>query len=171
MDYARRHRRHERFDDSLSRTGEVPKTVIIAPHGGGIERGTSELCLAVAGYHPATLPEVPPAGVTYDYWMFEGVRDAGNAALHVPSTGCDDGMAVSLCAGALNALSLHGFEPEAAQAAPRRTGRARRGHRRATCGQFLLDGVRAHVSSEARGRRRARGARTATTRTTSSTAP
>jgi len=112
VDYARRHRRHERFDDSLSRTGEVPKTVILAPHGGGIERGTSELCLAVAGYHPATLPEVPAAGVTYDYWMFEGVRDDDNAPLHVPSIGCDDGMAVSLCAGALNALSLHGFKPQ-----------------------------------------------------------
>ena len=111
-DYARRHRRHERFDDSLSRTGEVPKTVVIAPHGGGIERGTSELCLAVAGYHPAMLPELPPAGVTYDYWMFEGVRDDDNRFLHVPSIGCDDGMAVSLCAGALNALSLHGFEPD-----------------------------------------------------------
>ena len=117
-DYARRHRRHGRFDDSLSRTGEVPKTVILAPHGGGIERGTSELCLAVAGYHPATLPEVPPAGATYDYWMFEGVRDAGNAPLHVPSTGCDDAMAVSLCAGALNALSLHGFEPKPPQLPP-----------------------------------------------------
>jgi phage replication-related protein YjqB (UPF0714/DUF867 family) len=111
-DYARRHRRHERFDDALAGTDEVPKTVILAPHGGGIERGTSELCLAVAGYHPANLPQIPPAGVTYDYWMFEGVRADDNAPLHVPSTGCDDAMAVSSCAGALNALSLHGFEPK-----------------------------------------------------------
>ena len=111
VDYARRHRRHERFDDTLARTDEVPKTTILAPHGGGIEPGTSELCLAVAGYHPANLPQVPPAAVTYDYWMFEGVRELGNAALHVRSTGCDDSVAVSLCAGSLNALSLHGFDP------------------------------------------------------------
>jgi phage replication-related protein YjqB (UPF0714/DUF867 family) len=111
VDYARRHRRHERFDDTLARTDDMPKTTILAPHGGGIEPGTSELCLAVAGYHPANLPQVPPAGVTYDYWMFEGVRELGNAALHVRSTGCDDGVAVSLCAGSLNALSLHGFDP------------------------------------------------------------
>jgi hypothetical protein len=78
-DYARRHRRHEHFDDTLAGTDEVPRTVILAPHGGGIERGTSELCLAVAGYHPANLPQVPPAGVTYDYWMFEGVREGDNA--------------------------------------------------------------------------------------------
>jgi phage replication-related protein YjqB (UPF0714/DUF867 family) len=112
VDYARRHRRHERFDDTLARTDETPKTVILAPHGGGIERGTSELCLAVAGYHPANLPQTPPAGVTYDYWMFEGVREDDNRQLHVTSTGCDDDMAVSLCAGSLNALALHGFSPK-----------------------------------------------------------
>ena len=43
VDYARRHRRHERFDDILARTDDVPKTTILAPHGGGIEPGTSEL--------------------------------------------------------------------------------------------------------------------------------
>jgi phage replication-related protein YjqB (UPF0714/DUF867 family) len=111
VDYARRHRRHERFDDTLGRTDDVPKTTILAPHGGGIEPGTSELCLAVAGYHPANLPQIPPAGVTYDYWMFEGVRERDNAELHVTAVGCDDGVAVSLCAGSLNALALHGFQP------------------------------------------------------------
>ena len=109
VDWARRFRRHELFDDSLARTGEGAKTVIIAPHGGGIEPGTSELCLAVAGYHPAMLPETPPAGVTYDYWMFEGLRPSDNDVLHVTSTGCDDPIALSLCGGALHALSLHGF--------------------------------------------------------------
>jgi len=112
VDYARRHRRHERFDDTQARTDDVPKTTILAPHGGGIEPGTSELCLAVAGYHPANLPQIPPAGVTYDYWMLEGLRDRDNAGLHVTSIGCDDGVAVSLCAGSLNALALHGFRPE-----------------------------------------------------------
>jgi phage replication-related protein YjqB (UPF0714/DUF867 family) len=112
VDYARRHRRHERFDDTLARTDDVPKTTILSPHGGGIEPGTSELCLAVAGYHPANLPQSPPAGVTYDYWMFEGVREDDNRELHVTSTGCDDDMAVSLCAGSLNALALHGFSPK-----------------------------------------------------------
>jgi phage replication-related protein YjqB (UPF0714/DUF867 family) len=112
IDWARRHRRHERFDDSLTGGDEIPKTVILAPHGGGIELGTSELCLAVAGHHPANLPQVPPAGVTYDYWMFEGVREDDNRKLHVTSTGCDDEVAVSLCAGSLNALALHGFSPK-----------------------------------------------------------
>jgi phage replication-related protein YjqB (UPF0714/DUF867 family) len=44
--------------------------------------------------------------------MFEGIREGGNADLHVTSTGCDDLVAVSSCGGALSALSLHGFKPE-----------------------------------------------------------
>jgi phage replication-related protein YjqB (UPF0714/DUF867 family) len=114
-DYGRRFRRHERLDDDelVQRAGPV-KTAVIAPHGGGIETGTSELCLAVAGYHPATLEVTPPGGPVYDYWMFEGLRLAGNAELHVTSSGCDDGVARSLCGGALNALGLHGCTTEAA---------------------------------------------------------
>jgi phage replication-related protein YjqB (UPF0714/DUF867 family) len=113
-DYARRYRRQELFDDDLAQRGGVVRTTILALHGGGIETGTSELCLAVAGYHPATLEVTPPGGVTYDYWMFEGLRDKDNDELHVTSTGCDDGVALSLCGGSLNALSLHGFRPESA---------------------------------------------------------
>jgi len=109
VDYARRYRRQELFDDGLPDHCAVAKTTIIAPHGGGIEFGTSELCLAIAGYHPATLAVRPGTGVTYDYWMFEGLRADNNSVLHVTSTNCDDGVAVSLCAGALNALALHGF--------------------------------------------------------------
>ncbi len=108
VDYARRYRRQELFDDGLPRKCAVSKTAIIAPHGGGIEFGTSELCLAIAGYQPATLAVTPGTGVTYDYWMFEGLRASNNRQLHVTSTHCDDGVAVSLCAGALNVLALHG---------------------------------------------------------------
>jgi phage replication-related protein YjqB (UPF0714/DUF867 family) len=43
--------------------------------------------------------------------MLEGVRERDNAELHVTAVGCDDGVAVSLCAGSLNALALHGFQP------------------------------------------------------------
>jgi phage replication-related protein YjqB (UPF0714/DUF867 family) len=114
VDYARRYRRHGLFDDGLAEKCGVPKTTIIAPHGGGIEFGTSELCLAIAGYHPATLVVTPGTGVTYDYWMFEGLRADNNSELHVTSTNCDDGVAFSLCAGVLNVLALHGLD--AAQA-------------------------------------------------------
>jgi len=138
VDYARRHRRHELFDDGLPHHCAVAKTTIIAPHGGGIEFGTSELCLAIAGYPPATLAVTPGTGITHDYWMFEGLRTADNSALHVTSTHCDDGVALSLCAGALNTLALHGCST--AQAGlPDDAEAVLVGGRNATLKQYLLD--------------------------------
>lgn len=106
IDYGRRYRRHL-VSDGLP----VPHTVILALHGGGIERGTSELCLAVAGYHPATSAVTPDGGPVYDYWMFEGLRSIGNAELHVTSIHCDDPVAELLCAGTPESVSLHGCTP------------------------------------------------------------
>ncbi|MEU3754606.1 poly-gamma-glutamate hydrolase family protein [Streptomyces olivoreticuli] len=110
-DYGRRYRRHARFDDDLAARSDYAATTILAPHGGGIEVGTSELCLAIAGYHPADLTPTPADGPLHDYWMFEGLRAADNGDLHVTSAHCDDGVARALCAGSLNALSLHGCTP------------------------------------------------------------
>ncbi|WP_329114621.1 poly-gamma-glutamate hydrolase family protein [Streptomyces sp. NBC_01353] len=100
--------------DNASGTSEpVRSTAIIAPHGGGIEAGTSELCLAIAGYTltgagtaPAAVPGVPQR----DYWMFEGL--ASSSDLHVTSTHCDDPAALAVCGNNLYAVSLHGFAPE-----------------------------------------------------------
>ncbi|MFB7374697.1 poly-gamma-glutamate hydrolase family protein [Streptomyces sp. NPDC056222] len=100
--------------DNASGTSEpVRSTAVIAPHGGGIEAGTSELCLAIAGYTltgagtaPAAVPGVPQR----DYWMFEGL--ASSSDLHVTSTHCDDPAALAVCGGNLFAVSLHGFAPE-----------------------------------------------------------
>ena len=167
VDYARRHCRHERFDDALARTDDVPKTTILAPHGGGIEPGTSELCLAVAGYHPASLSQIPPVEVTYDYWMFEGLREHGNPRLHVTSTGCDDGVAVSLCAGSLNALTLHGFLPQPPMSEDDQVVLVGGGNPDLRC--HLLEGLCAAGST--RGTPARRGSLTATPRATSSTAP
>ncbi len=100
VDYARRFRRHAWLDDQVTQ-----RTAILAPHGGGIEPGTSELGLAISGYHPATLAAT---GQLHDYWMFEGLRSSGNGELHVTSANCDDYVALSLAAGSLNAIGLHG---------------------------------------------------------------
>jgi phage replication-related protein YjqB (UPF0714/DUF867 family) len=108
VDYSRRYRRHEWFDDDLSQRYGVRRTAILAPHGGGIETGTSELCLAIAGYHPAGLAPTPAGGPVHDYWMFEGLRSTGNGDLHVTSTNCDDPVARALAGGSLNAVGLHG---------------------------------------------------------------
>ncbi|TDD52653.1 hypothetical protein E1263_29030 [Kribbella antibiotica] len=103
--YARRFRRHQWFDNDLTQRYAVQRTVILAPHGGGIEPGTSELCLAIAGYHPADLAT---SGAVHDYWMFEGLLSSDNGDLHVTSAHCDDHVARSLAAGSLNAIGLHG---------------------------------------------------------------
>ncbi|MFJ5271554.1 poly-gamma-glutamate hydrolase family protein [Streptomyces sp. NPDC088358] len=117
-DWGRRTRRHP--VDDRSTTGGAPsiRSTVIAPHGGGIEGGTSELCLATAGYHPVDLSPTPPAGPVHDFWMFEGLMRSGNGDLHVTSTHCDDTIARSLCAGSLNVLSLHGCRPEQAGLEP-----------------------------------------------------
>ncbi|MFE6748123.1 poly-gamma-glutamate hydrolase family protein [Kitasatospora purpeofusca] len=108
VDYGRRSRRHLVDDQNPAARAGIVRTTVIAPHGGGIEGGTSELCLAVAGYHPADLAPTPAAGPVHDFWMFEGLRSSGNSALHVTSTHCDDTVARAMCAGSLNVLSLHG---------------------------------------------------------------
>jgi phage replication-related protein YjqB (UPF0714/DUF867 family) len=114
VDYGRRYRRHAVTDDSAAGTVPFPRAVVLAPHGGGIEGGTSELCLAVAGYHPDTLAPEPAAGPVHDYWMFEGLRRRDNGELHVTSAHCDDPEAGLLTAGSRAAVSLHGCSTGAA---------------------------------------------------------
>jgi phage replication-related protein YjqB (UPF0714/DUF867 family) len=112
VDYGRRYRRHAAFDDRQDGAGGAfPQTVILALHGGGIEPGCSELCLAVAGYHPATMATTAPV---YDYWMFEGLKSRDNGDLHVTATHCDDPVAERLAAGATRLVSLHGCSPSQA---------------------------------------------------------
>ncbi|MFF8839782.1 poly-gamma-glutamate hydrolase family protein [Streptomyces sp. NPDC015130] len=114
--YSRRWRRHQRFDTDMSAQGDFPRTAILALHGGGIEKGTSELCLGIAGYSPGSAPgdgKGDPAGApilptVHDYFMFEGLLSDGNRALHVTSKNCDDHVVLSTVRSHLNVLSLHG---------------------------------------------------------------
>ncbi|WP_432139484.1 MULTISPECIES: poly-gamma-glutamate hydrolase family protein [unclassified Streptomyces] len=99
-------------DNARATSSPVTSTAVIAPHGGGIEAGTSELCLAVAGYTPFATDSDPadaalPGEPQRDYWMFEAL--ANSAVQHVTSTHCDDPAALAVCAGNLYAVSLHGF--------------------------------------------------------------
>ncbi|MBW5486888.1 poly-gamma-glutamate hydrolase family protein [Streptomyces bambusae] len=129
-DFARRFKRHGLAD--FDKAGRPPYmlTTILAIHGGGIEVGTSELCLGIAGYDPdpalagKRFPGLLSDDPVYDFWMFEGMRSADakdadgkpltNRQLHVTSIHCDDHMAVSMAASSLNTLSLHGLRWEQA---------------------------------------------------------
>ncbi|MFJ1704670.1 poly-gamma-glutamate hydrolase family protein [Kitasatospora sp. NPDC088346] len=118
VDYGLRSRRHPADPrDPAGRTPAV-RTTVIAPHGGGIEEGTSELCLAIAGYHPAGLHPHPAGGPVHDFWLFEGLRADGNAALHVTARHCDDPTARALAAGSWNVVAVHGCSPARAGLPP-----------------------------------------------------
>ncbi|MEU7071902.1 poly-gamma-glutamate hydrolase family protein [Streptomyces narbonensis] len=106
--YSRRYRRHQQFDLKMSQKYDFPRTAILALHGGGIEIGTSELCLGIAGYSPSNSSGDPILPTVHDYFMFEGLLSEGNRALHVTSKNCDDHVALSTAASHLNVLSLHG---------------------------------------------------------------
>ncbi|WP_282696918.1 poly-gamma-glutamate hydrolase family protein [Streptomyces sp. CC208A] len=106
--FSRRYRRHEKFDLQMGQKYDFPRTAVLALHGGGIEIGTSELCLGIAGYSPSDSAGAPVLPVTHDYFMFEGLLSSGNRALHVTSKNCDDHVALSLVSSHLNVLSLHG---------------------------------------------------------------
>lgn len=108
VDFARRFKRHELADADRATTPGPRLTTVMAIHGGGIEPGTSELCLGIAGYRPDTLEPRTAGAALHDYWMLEGLRSSGNAELHVTSTANDDAVARSMAAGSANVLSLHG---------------------------------------------------------------
>ncbi|MGW2016351.1 poly-gamma-glutamate hydrolase family protein [Streptomyces sp. NPDC001927] len=106
--FSRRYRRHEQFDTSMTTVAPVRRTAILALHGGGIEIGTSELCLGIAGYSPGDPAGAAVLPTVHDYWMFEGLLSSGNKDLHVTSKNCDDHVALATAASHLNVLSLHG---------------------------------------------------------------
>lgn len=68
---------------------------VIAPHGGGIEPGTSEVAAAVAGGD-------------LSFYAFEGIKLGNNGVLHVTSTRFDEPECVSLVAASEKALAIHG---------------------------------------------------------------
>ncbi|MCP9988489.1 MULTISPECIES: poly-gamma-glutamate hydrolase family protein [Streptomyces] len=117
IDFARRYRRHEVLDHSEAGRQPYNRTTVLAMHGGAIEGGTSELCLGIAGYDPATLLPADDGLGVHDYWMFEGLRSSGNRELHVTANHNDDHVCRSMVRSSLNVLSLHGCTSAQAQTA------------------------------------------------------
>jgi phage replication-related protein YjqB (UPF0714/DUF867 family) len=148
VDFMRRYKRHEWSDFSKAPVTH-PQTTVLAIHGGGIEPGTSELCMAVAGYDPNPEPRdaagqplpfpqrMAADGPFYDFWMFEGIRPGGknpdgtpkpsNKELHVTSIHCDDPIALALVGANQHCLSIHGCSWDDAYPAPLPQGKDKRG--------------------------------------------
>ncbi|MGK9288534.1 poly-gamma-glutamate hydrolase family protein [Staphylococcus warneri] len=72
------------------------QVLIVAPHGGNIEQGTSELTKLLA----------QQGG--YDYFSFEATRPSNNTQLHVTSTHYDDPTLHQMIEGRAATISIHG---------------------------------------------------------------
>jgi hypothetical protein len=73
---------------------------IVAPHGGGIEPGTSEIANAIAAKE-------------FSYYAFDGLKvGSGNADLHITSTRFDEPMCLTLIGNSNVVLTIHGEESE-----------------------------------------------------------
>ena len=109
--YAKRWKRHEWSQMVEKQATDAPETqkIVMAIHGGGIERGTSEIALAVAGYHPDTLvASVDDDLGLHDFWLFEGLLPSDNGKLHVTASHYDEPIATELVQNARRCISLHG---------------------------------------------------------------
>ena len=85
--------RADAFSISLCDRGS--RVAVAAPHGGGIEPGTSEIAVAIAG-------------ADLSYYLFEGHKRQGNAALHITSSHFDEPNGLALLRRAACVLTVHG---------------------------------------------------------------
>ena len=69
--------------------------LIMAPHGGCIEPGTTEIAHAAAGKE-------------HSIYCFEGIKDRDNNTLHITSTHFDEPIGLKLAGKARSILALHG---------------------------------------------------------------
>ncbi|MEI7848864.1 MAG: poly-gamma-glutamate hydrolase family protein [Chloroflexota bacterium] len=87
---------HLEIDYRIHSVAQPHPLVILAIHAGGIELGTSELALAIAGND-------------YSIYLFEGLRKGKNERLHLTSTHFDEPQCLDLVQKHQHALSIHGF--------------------------------------------------------------
>jgi len=97
---------HERagvdFRILLRRAGAA--SAVVAPHGGGIEPGTSEIADAVAASE-------------FSFYAFDWLKAKGNGDLHITSTHFDEPMCLSLIGHSKVVLTLHGEHSDESDAA------------------------------------------------------
>jgi phage replication-related protein YjqB (UPF0714/DUF867 family) len=72
---------------------------IVAPHGGGIEPGTSELADVIAGEE-------------FSFYAFEGLKRSQNADLHITSTHFDEPMCLTVISRSEIVITIHGENSE-----------------------------------------------------------
>lgn len=88
-------KRQEDSDYSRYSKDRKSSIMIIAPHGGGIEKGTSEIARALAGKD-------------YSLYILEGIQKTGNKKLHIDSRTFDDPVCIKILKRAVTAITIHG---------------------------------------------------------------
>lgn len=68
---------------------------IMAPHGGGIEPGTSDIADAIAADD-------------YTFYAFKGIKKAGNSILHLTSSRYDEPAGLKIAQSTFIVISVHG---------------------------------------------------------------
>ncbi len=88
---------HEREGIDFARRAEFrgSRIAVVAPHGGGIEAGTSEIARALAG-------------AELSFYDFDGMKPRGNEILHVSSGRFDDPSCIELNRTCATVLTVHG---------------------------------------------------------------
>jgi phage replication-related protein YjqB (UPF0714/DUF867 family) len=76
-----------------------PTFAIMAPHGGGIEPGTSEIADAIAAEK-------------HSFHTLEGLKPSGNTVLHITSTRFDEPMCLTVLGHTAVVVTLHGEHSE-----------------------------------------------------------
>ena len=93
--------REEREGRDFARTvvDRGSSIAILALHGGGIEGGTSEIAIALAG-------------TDLSLYCFDGIKPRANNVLHIASRRFDDPLVLELLSRARTAVAIHGCSGE-----------------------------------------------------------
>ncbi|MBA1337038.1 MAG: hypothetical protein HPY66_3474 [Firmicutes bacterium] len=70
--------------------------IVIAIHGGKIEKGTTELAYALSSHN------------NYNYYSYMGIKSKGNLELHITSDKFDEPTALEMVSKSKTTLSIHG---------------------------------------------------------------
>jgi len=87
--------RFEGTDYKICHQQRDTEIVFVAPHGGKIEPGTSEITKALAGEK-------------FSYYSFEGTQLTNNCELHITSTNFDEPLCSELIKKSETVISIHG---------------------------------------------------------------
>jgi phage replication-related protein YjqB (UPF0714/DUF867 family) len=88
-------KQREEADFRIRLCDRATPIVVLAPHGGRIERGTSEIAKAIAGQD-------------YSIYLFEGLLPRANRDLHITSANFDEPRALELVGKSATVVAIHG---------------------------------------------------------------